>query len=168
MEFRESVDAVKSQGATLKGRACRSEYWWYQLSILLFGLLLSFIGGILVTVGLITAGSVMGTILLCLAGLLGIYAFIYYFIYLYLILGICVAVRRFHDVGINGWVYLLLVLFGNCLGGLGNLAILIICVIEGTRGRNQFGEDPLGNQNTTDFTTVGQNNADTILQPENK
>ena len=24
------------------------------------------------------------------------------------------------------------------------------------------------NQNTTDFTTVGQNNADTILQPENK
>ena len=143
MEFREAVDAVKSKGATLKGRACRSEYWWYQLYILLFGLLLSFIGGILVTVGLITAGSVMGTILLCLAGLLGIYAFIY-------------------------WVYLLLVLFGNCLGGLGNLAILIICVIEGTRGRNQFGEDPLGNQNTTDFTTVGQNNADTILQPENK
>lgn len=56
-----------------------------------------------------------------------------------LIPGLAVAVRRLHDLDKSGW-WLLLALVPM----LGILVLIIFWTVEGTRGANRFGPDPLG------------------------
>ena len=49
-----------------------------------------------------------------------------------LVPGIAVAVRRMHDVGKSGW-FILIPIYN-----------IILAVTEGTRGPNEYGEDPKG------------------------
>ena len=58
---------------------------------------------------------------------------------------IAVAVRRFHDQDLSGWMYLL-----NFIPSLGALIVFVFMVIEGNRGANRFGHDPQGS-NTADI-----------------
>lgn len=146
--FTEAVKVCFQKYATFKGRASRSEYWWFTL----FSSLLGALGG-----GL---ESAMGSDGQALSALFGIATFLP---------TLSVSVRRLHDTNRSGWwiggFYLALLPFGLALGflatagesahpgtggalfgglfGLGILAyfiaMLAFLVSRGTPGPNRFG-----------------------------
>jgi uncharacterized membrane protein YhaH (DUF805 family) len=54
-----------------------------------------------------------------------------------LIPSIAVAIRRLHDVGKSGWMYLIII-----LPIIGPIWLIILFVTEGELGENQFGPNP--------------------------
>lgn len=52
---------------------------------------------------------------------------------------LAVQVRRFHDQDKSGWFVLL-----GFIPYLGGLIVLVFMCLEGTRGPNQYGDDPKG------------------------
>jgi uncharacterized membrane protein YhaH (DUF805 family) len=70
--------------ATFKGRASRSEYWYFVLFNIIFSIALSYVGGVVNLPILYTIYSLA-----------------------LLIPSIAVAVRRMHDVGKSGWFILI-------------------------------------------------------------
>ena len=108
-----------------KGRATRKEYWsfaFFSMSVLLIGVL---------AVGLFTSGSDSDAFA-------SFIFLIYGAVCLWLIPpGISVGSRRLHDVGLSGWLYLLVI-----IPYLGNLFMLIISLIPSNKGANQYGPDP--------------------------
>ena len=112
--------------ANFKGRARRSEYWYYnlmQLVIFLSLLILGAIGGSLFD-------SVPGGLLLA------------YFIFVFyslatLIPTLGVVVRRLHDVGKSGWFY-----FIGLIPVVGGIWLLVLMCTEGDHGENDYGPDP--------------------------
>lgn len=70
--------------ATFKGRASRSEYWYFVLFNIIFSIVLGFVSGIVELPILYTIYSLV-----------------------LLIPSIAVAVRRMHDVGKSGWFVLI-------------------------------------------------------------
>ena len=55
---------------------------------------------------------------------------------------LAVSVRRFHDKGISGWVFVGLFLGSFVFGPLG-FAIYILAALPGDQGTNKYGADPL-------------------------
>lgn len=120
--------------ATFQGRARRKEYWAFVLFSILVVIVAAVIGfavdaamgnfdpysngpgAILVTVGLAI-----------LAGFLP---------------GIAVTIRRFHDVGMSGWFYLLF--FVLSFFTIGGLIILVITLIPSQKRENRWGPIPEG------------------------
>jgi uncharacterized membrane protein YhaH (DUF805 family) len=113
------------------GRATRGEYWSFVLMNMVFV-------GIPLIVGLATAGyefyeyggspepvAIGFWIVAALATL----AFI--------LPGICVAVRRLHDLGMSGWLYL-----RGFIPYVGGLFLLVISLLPGQNGPNVHGPDP--------------------------
>src|SRR5699024_7891041 len=94
-----AVKEVLTKYATFQGRATRPEFWWWLLAFWLAV-------GLPWLIGLIITGAT-GTSLeeSPIVGLLGIYTLV-------LVLGavlpsIAVSVRRLHDIGQSGWLYLI-------------------------------------------------------------
>ena len=83
MSFTDAVKSVFSQYVGFKGRARRSEYWWF----VLFNIIVSVVISLLASL----TGWNFLSILYSLAVLLP---------------GLAVAVRRLHDIGKSGWFYL--------------------------------------------------------------
>ena len=55
------------------------------------------------------------------------------------LIGLIVQIKRFHDLDQSGWLVLL-----NLIPCVGGFVVLIICgFIEGTRGPNKYGPDPI-------------------------
>ena len=77
--------------ATFKGRASRSEYWYFVLFNVIFSIVLGFVSGIVDLPILYTIYSLV-----------------------LLIPSIAVAVRRMHDVGKSGW-FILIPIYGLIL-----------------------------------------------------
>jgi len=145
MGFGEAIRVCFSKYADFRGRARRSEYWYF----VLFCAIIRFVG--------IFLGPL--SIILGLALLLP---------------QLAVAVRRFHDTGRSGWwilgfygylfaaVILFLAAFGMtarpqfdgtsgilvAVLGLGGLAYVIwlfaLTLLDGTNGPNEYGPDPKG------------------------
>ena len=84
MKFDEAISSGFSNYVTFKGRASRSEYWYWTLFVTLASTILQILDGAL--------GSVLLNSIFSLATLLP---------------GIAVAVRRLHDVNKSGWWLLL-------------------------------------------------------------
>lgn len=133
MGFTEAIKTcLKEKFATFKGRASRSEYWWYCLfnfivpsALWLAAFILSIIIGCIdVSAGMIFAG---------LAGILVVIALL-----ALLIPSLAVAVRRLHDTNHSGW-WLLICL----IPFIGALYLLYLYVSAGTPGENDYGPDPL-------------------------
>ena len=140
MTFRESLRSCLGNYATFSGRASRSEIWWFILfySLVLMvligiGMVLAFNGLEVGEQGINPAGWLFFILagIFCLGMALPLWA---------------VTVRRFHDYGLSGWVYLGLVLLSLIpyVGFLASLATIVICCLKGTSGPNRFGADPLG------------------------
>lgn len=105
------------------GRARRAEYWNFRLFMILCYLPFIFI----TLVGLAFETPALTVIGLLLAGLLAI---------AFWLPNMAVSVRRFHDTGKSGWLYLLAFVPG------GGIVIFIFVVLEGDRGPNLYGPDP--------------------------
>ncbi|MGE3691793.1 MAG: DUF805 domain-containing protein [Novosphingobium sp.] len=56
-----------------------------------------------------------------------------------LIPSIAVTVRRFHDQDMSGWFYFL-----RFIPYVGGIVLIVFMCIQGTKGENRFGYDPLG------------------------
>ena len=87
MKFSESISVCLSKYATFRGRASRSEYWWF----FLFYLLMNW-ATLIVDQVLISNGAAYGFTSLMLG--LGLF-----------LPSIAVMVRRLHDTGRSGWWY---------------------------------------------------------------
>lgn len=59
---------------------------------------------------------------------------------------IAVAVRRFHDQDRSGWMYLL-----SFIPYIGGIVVVVFMCLEGTRGPNQYGPDPVDPNNAAVF-----------------
>ena len=137
MGFFEAVKScLTTKYAAFKGRAARSEYWWFSL----FSLLIYILGGIpLIVIGvneqLAGRRPEDSSSFIVFAALLGP-------CFLALLLPtLSVSMRRLHDLNWSGWWYLtLLVPF---IGSIAGFVMLVAFCFRGTIGDNRFGEDPL-------------------------
>ena len=86
MNFGEAVKSVLTKYAVFKGRARRSEYWYFYLFTVLVSILIS-----IISCGSDKVGTVL-SIVVSLALLLP---------------GLGVAIRRLHDIGKSGWCLLI-------------------------------------------------------------
>lgn len=118
---------VLNQYADFEGRARRQEYWMFALVNIIIMLPLYIIG----IVGEATGNN---TLMMIGFGLYLLYALAV------LLPSIAVAVRRLHDVGKSGWMYLLIL-----IPIIGALYLLYLFVTEGDNGDNQYGPDPKAN-----------------------
>lgn len=127
--------ALTKKYVDFQGRARRSEYWGYQLfqfilimGLIFLGLLLDFtVGGVTMDVEDDSFPIISTTFLIIYV--LGTF-----------LPSLAITVRRLHDVGISGWVYL--VSFFPYLGG---LVIFVITVIDSQKGTNNYGPSPKEN-----------------------
>ena len=111
MSFPAALRSVISQAPRFRGRASRSEFWWYFLAYAIVGALAAVFDRL--------AHSSAPAIVVGLALLLPTAS---------------VAVRRLHDTGRYGtWALLVLLPF------VGWISLLIMCAGPSTRGENQFG-----------------------------
>lgn len=99
---------------SVEGRASRSEFWWAFLANFLASIAIGFVGGIIGDGGTLN----------------GIYSLAA------LVPGVCMVVRRLHDVGKSGWFVLLGLV--PIVGGL----VLLYFAVQPSEGSNQFGETP--------------------------
>ena len=100
--------------AVVEGRARRAEYWWFVLFNLIASISLSVVDGV--------AGTVYLGVIYSLA---------------VLIPSIAVGVRRLHDIGRTGWWLLIILTI------VGILVILYFSVLGGDEGENEYGPDPI-------------------------
>ena len=117
----QAVSSVFSKFATFSGRARRSEYWWFvafSIVVLLVALVIDNAAGLKIE------GQQIGWVYTVVALLL-------------FIPSIAVTVRRLHDTGRSGWWWFL-----SLLCGIGAIILFVFCLMEGTRGPNEYGPDP--------------------------
>ena len=119
------LKVMRDNYANFNGRARRKEYWMFTLFFMLFLLVPSFVFGLLI--GMFPSETVLISGGIILAAL--------YFIHL--VPALAVTVRRLHDTGKSGWLYLLTI-----IPYIGSLIIFIFTVIKGDRGDNKYGPDP--------------------------
>lgn len=114
----EAVKTALSNYATFRGRAGRSEYWWFML----FAVLL-YAGAIAVD---LLVGVVEGFNVLTIA------------VFLVLVIPVLSAtVRRLHDTGRSGWWY-----FISYIPVIGLIWLLVLLILDGEATDNQYGPSP--------------------------
>ena len=123
MAFEESVEHVFSNYFNAKGRASRSEYWWWYLFTILASIAVSLLGLIL---DKFTGIEFISTILTWGLSIL------------ILIPNICVQIRRYHDINRSGWWIL-------C-----PIVNFIFLFFAGDEGENDYGLPEGANQETID------------------
>lgn len=120
------------------GRARRSEYWWFTLFYWVF-LLIPLVPAI-VLLGI--SENTYDDTLVAFGGLFIIVAGI---VWLALFLpNVCVMIRRFHDVGLTGWLVLL-----GVIPYIGGLITFIITLLPSQNYRNVHGPVPGGHSRET-------------------
>jgi uncharacterized membrane protein YhaH (DUF805 family) len=118
MDFWTAVKTCYGKYATFRGRALRSEFWYFNL----FAWLVA-IAALILDAALF--GKPQGTLyaIVTLANLIP---------------GIAVGVRRLHDTDRTGWWWWILL-----VPLIGIVLLLIWYCMRGTQGQNRFGSDPL-------------------------
>ena len=120
MGFTEAVRSVVVEHyAGFRGRAPRSEFWWFILFYYALLMVVGAIGSLSDTLGTILSGIVF----------LGL-----------LIPNLAVSIRRLHDTDRTGWWILI-----GLIPVIGTIVLIVFWVLRGTDGDNRFGPDPLGN-----------------------
>ena len=120
MNFQQAVQSGFSNYVNFRGRACRSEFWWFQLFLLLGGIVAAVLD--LFTDTNLLGGSPLATL----------------FWLATIIPDLAVTVRRLHDTDSSGWWILL-----GLIPFIGIIVLIVWWCQKGTRGYNRFGADPL-------------------------
>lgn len=127
--------------ADFEGRSRRMEYWMFYLFTLIIGMVAALvilaIALLLYTMNL--SESAMGMLLVP--------------VWLILFIGsmalvvptIAVTVRRLHDQDKSGWMFLL-----GFIPFVGGIILLVFMCLEGTRGPNRYGPDPVDDRGSSD------------------
>ena len=113
MNFLESLKTCYKKIFNYRGRASKSEYWWFQLYYTLFAILTTYF-----------QDHSFGQVL----------------IYLWLFNNLpmlSAGVRRFHDMNKSGWT-----LLWSLVPIIGAFIVLIMLAGDGTKGKNKFGPKP--------------------------
>ncbi len=103
------------QYADFEGRARRKEYWMFTLFNLIFAILAVVIDGLIGTGAIIYLFYVLATI----------------------IPNLSVSVRRLHDVGKSGWMYLVAL-----IPLVGFIWLLVLFTTDSQPGDNEYGQNP--------------------------
>lgn len=108
-----------SNYANFEGRARRSEYWFF----VLFNVLFAF--------GAIILDAVLGT------------EMVFYILYCLFVFmpGLTLSVRRLHDVGKSGWMFLIIL-----IPIIGAIWLFILYVTDSESESNEYGPNPKINQ----------------------
>jgi uncharacterized membrane protein YhaH (DUF805 family) len=120
--FRKALSQWKDFG----GRARRSEYWYYTLTLLIvYVVLAAIIGG---SASLGEAGKFV--------------ALVFYIVYIvialaFLVPSIAVAIRRMHDTGRSGWWLLI-----SLVPFVGGIAVLVLLCLDSQPMPNKWGPNP--------------------------
>lgn len=135
MGFIEAVKYNFQHYADFKGRAQRSQYWWWFLFVVLTNAIFSTIDS---AAGwdIIQLPDMEGTTVPVEVSGFGPLASIWFIALL--LPNIAVGVRRLHDTGKSGWWLLL-----NLLCCIGSIILLIWYLLPGNKGENRYGADPL-------------------------
>jgi uncharacterized membrane protein YhaH (DUF805 family) len=112
--------------ANFSGRARRSEYWFFVLFNMIFAICAMVLDNLL---GLSFDPIPYG------------WFYISYVLAVF-IPGLAVAVRRLHDVNKSGWFFFIVL-----VPIIGSIWLLVLFFSEGTKGKNNYGEDPKGTGN---------------------
>ncbi|MEO0591407.1 MAG: DUF805 domain-containing protein [Pseudomonadota bacterium] len=132
--------------AEFDGRSRRMEFWmWQLLNVIVAGVLAGPFIVAAITAGALAEGGAspdvfdgVGVVGLGMISLYGIWWLAA------LIPGIAVTIRRLHDRDMSGWWYLGFTLGGMIpfVGFIASIAFLVVMILPGTDGANQFGPDP--------------------------
>lgn len=132
MTFSESIKTCLSKFVTWKGRASRSEYWYFILFAVICYIAAAVIDGVLGTTISMTnpaTGEEQS---------LG-YGYVYMLTAMALLLpSLAAMVRRLHDTNRSGWWYWIAL-----VPLIGAIVLLVWFCSRGTVGGNDFGSDPL-------------------------
>ena len=115
MNFIESIQTCYKKTFNFKGRASKSEFWWFQL-----------------------VWSASFFIMYIYEGSEQVKYFFFGIIVIIFIPLLTVGVRRLHDTGKSGFYY-----FWSLVPFIGSLIVLAFMLGDGTKGRNQYGDNPL-------------------------
>ncbi len=129
MTFLDSIKTCLKKTLTISGRASRSEFWWFQLSFFVIGIIAAL---------LIVAVGVGST----LASLISIIFAIY--IIVASIASFTAGIRRLHDTNRSGWLVLLFWILA-CIPFVDIISMIVYIVFlcqKGTDGDNRFGAQP--------------------------
>jgi len=125
MGFIEAIKTCFVKAFVFKGRAIRSEYWYFVLFCILVNLAMEALAGVLVNGVHENSLGVLGLIYI-LFGLVTIFP------------SLSVTIRRLHDTGKSGWWVLI-----AFIPVLGTLCLLYWMIIKGDEGENRYGPNPL-------------------------
>ena len=122
MTFSESIKTcLTKKYFTIKGRATRAEYWWFQLFVHLL-----IFAPFLAVMPFVEESS----------GVVPIAIFVMLLIALLLCPNFCVTIRRLHDAGFSGWYYLV-----NFIPYVGS-TVLFVMTLMGSGKDNKWGPNP--------------------------
>ncbi len=135
MGLTEAVKKVVMENyCNFKGRARRSEFWWYCLANTLLSIMIC-IPMYAILIGMASSGKGNVEAMTTFASVYGLIPRLVGIALLLPSLGVCV--RRLHDIGKSGWN--LLLGFIPCVGGI--LLIVWYCQ-DSERGVNAWGDSP--------------------------
>ncbi len=143
VSFPEAIKLFYKRYADFQGRSPRSEYWWAILwQVILFGVIFipayPWIGEVFMAE--VNSQSIPDPSNLAWLGIgLGIIVGLGH-----IIPGIAIAVRRWHDLGQTGWLWLVFTILSNIpvIGWVADLVNLVWFCLPGNQGANKYGPDP--------------------------
>ena len=121
MKIKEAVISVLTNWNNFSGRACRSEYWYFSLAIVLVQLIISIIE---TATGMVVESTEMGILSII-------------FTLLILVPSISVTSRRLQDRGLSGWWQLLYLTI------IGIPVIVVLNMLPAKEDENNWGRNPL-------------------------
>lgn len=109
--------------SNFSGRARRSEYWFFVLFNFIFAMLAMILDNILGTTIDIPYATIN-------------YGYLYFLYALFAFMpGLAVAIRRLHDIGKSGWMFLVVLI--PCVGP---IWLLILLCTDSQQGENKWGD----------------------------
>ena len=117
------LNTLKNHYADFSGRARRSEYWYFTL--------FNMLGSIALLVLTVALSMVSETL-----GMVGYFVYIGWALAL-IVPGICVGIRRLHDIGKSGWWVLI-----GLIPFIGAIVLIVFMCTDSDSGVNAFGPNP--------------------------
>lgn len=146
----EWVKYSNSKGFNLNGRSRRSEFWYNWLFYMVISIVLGTVMGIVDAVLLLISDKLSFLVMIVNIALFIVSIAIF-------IKMLPITVRRLHDTGKSGWMYLICMLANTCCG-IGSIILLWFLCQDSTPGDNQYGPNPKGNDNGMNGYNQGQYN----------